>query len=70
MIINELSLPSWLTDALIKDSNGKSIHYAIHKVLKQHYKDAKLVSDLNYTIQCEDGIKLPEGRKHHSFGKK
>lgn len=39
MVINELSLPVWLFKALQEDTAplGKSVHYAIHKILKEHY---------------------------------
>lgn len=41
MIINYLKLPVWLFKAMQEecDAEGKSVSYAIHKVLKEHYKE-------------------------------
>lgn len=36
-VVDNLGLPVWLAEKIRKDYEGKSIHYAIQSILKQHY---------------------------------
>lgn len=38
--IDNLQLPVWIVAQLAKESEGKSIHFALQKVLKAQFKDS------------------------------
>ena len=39
-VLDNLQLPVWLVAQLAKESDGKSLHYAVQKVLKDRFKDS------------------------------